>query len=92
MNDCTVWHGLVRRVFDDHVQWVPQYIITDPEFGYFHYAVHRYAFVPEYCLVHYINSDDQDDDTEIVLSTHKTLAEAMSICKVLLANGGVHYG
>jgi hypothetical protein len=26
-----------------------------------------------------------------LLSTHKTLAEAISICKVLLANGGIKY-
>jgi hypothetical protein len=31
------------------------------------------------------------DNCPIVISTHKTLAEAVSILKVLLANGGIVY-
>jgi hypothetical protein len=89
MLEDVVWHGMCRRVFDTHVQWIPQVHIADPDVEYVHYAVHRYAFVPEYCLVHYFVEDSDDDDAEIVLSTHKTLTEAMGICKVLLANGGV---
>jgi hypothetical protein len=40
--------------------------------------------------VHYPD-DDADNDDCIVISTHKTLAEAVSILKILLANGGVVY-
>jgi hypothetical protein len=46
--------------------------------------------VPGYHLVHY-PGDSSDDDDDVVISTHKTLAEAVSILKVLLANGGVVY-
>jgi hypothetical protein len=46
--------------------------------------------VPGYHLVHY-PGDDADDDDDVVISTHKTLAEAVSILKLLLANGGVVY-
>ncbi len=84
------WGDLRRRVFDDHVQWVPRSVIKDPHVDYWLYSVHRYPFVPDYHIVHYpgVNSFDDDD---IVISTHKTLAEAVSILKILLANGGIVY-
>jgi hypothetical protein len=84
------WGDLVRREFDDHIQWVPKWVMDDSNVFYWRYSVHRYPFVPGYHLVHYPNDVD-DDDGCIVLSTHKTLAEAVSILKVLLANGGVAY-
>jgi hypothetical protein len=82
--------GLCRRVFADYVQWLPAEIARHPALSHFHYCVARFAFVPEYCVIGYYLDDPWDAD-HIVLSTHKTLAEAMGICKVLLACGGVEY-
>ena len=80
---------LARRIFDDSVQWVPKDLMQVE--ATFDYAVFRFPFVPGFhlCLM------DDDDDApngvqEHILSTHKTLHEAMGICKVLLANGGIH--
>ena len=84
------WGDLVRREFDDHIQWVPKWVAEESGVDYWRYSVHRYPFVPGYHLVHYPN-DSAGDDDDVVISTHKTLAEAVSILKVLLANGGVVY-
>lgn len=84
------WGDLCRRVFDDHIQWVPLWVIKSFGIQYWRYSVCRYPFVPGYHLVHYVG-DSANDDAEVVISTHKTLAEATSILKVLLANGGVVY-
>ena len=84
------WGDLVRREFDDHIQWVPKWVMDDSNVNYWQYSVHRYPFVQGYHLVHYPD-DDADNDDCIVISTHETLAEAMSILKILLANGGVVY-
>jgi hypothetical protein len=85
-----VWGDLVRREFDDHIQWIPSWMVENSAVSYWRYSVHRYPFVPGYHLVHY-PGDSPDDDDDVVISTHKTLAEAVSILKVLLANGGVVY-
>jgi hypothetical protein len=90
LTDTVYWGDLVRREFDDHIQWVPSWVLDDADVSYWRYNVHRYPFVPGYHLVHY-PTDSPDDDDCIVLSTHKTLAEAVSILKILLANGGVAY-
>jgi hypothetical protein len=84
------WGDLARREFDDHIQWVPSWLVEHTEIDYWRYSVHRYPFVPGYHLVQYLGDAASDDDV-VVLSTHKTLAEAVSILKVLLANGGVVY-
>ena len=84
------WGDLVRREFDDHIQWLPRSVLDSSDVNYWLYSVHRYPFVPGYHLVHY-PGDDADDDDCLVISTHKTLAEAVSILKILLANGGVVY-
>jgi hypothetical protein len=85
-----IWGDLVRREFEDHIQWVPRWVAEESGVDYWRYSVHRYPFVPDYHLVHYPD-DDADNDDCIVISTHETLAEAMSILKILLANGGVVY-
>jgi hypothetical protein len=85
-----VWGDLMRREFEDHIQWVPTWVVGGYNVDYWKYSVHRYPFVPGYHLAHY-PGDDADDDDCIVISTHKTLAEAVSILKILLANGGVVY-
>lgn len=90
MNDVLVKDNIERRVFTDHVQWIPFEIVSHPDLLYFRYCVMRFAFVPEYCVVHFFVEDPYNMD-HIVLSTHKTLAEAMGICRVLLACGGVEY-
>ena len=90
MTGTVIWGDLARREFDDHIQWVPSWLIGGAGVFYRRYSVHRYPFVPGYHLVHY-PTDSPDDDDCIVISTHKTLAEAVSILKVLLANGGVVY-
>jgi hypothetical protein len=86
-----IWGDLVRREFDDHIQWMPRWVLEENGVDYWRYSVHRYPFVPDYHLVHYPNDNPGYNEDCIVLSTHKTLAEAVSILKVLLANGGVVY-
>ena len=88
--DVKVWGDLIRREFEDHVQWVPSWVFNNREISHWRYNVQRVPFVPGYHLVHY-PGDDADDDDSVVISTHKTLAEAVSILKLLLANGGVVY-
>ena len=84
-----VYDGMWRRVFEDCVTWCPDYIFYDTTIEEWDYIVEKYPFVPGFhvCLV------DQFEDVlhDKILSSHKTLAEAMAICKVLLANGGVRY-
>jgi hypothetical protein len=76
----------IRRIYDDSVQWLPKYLMqVDASFDY---AVFKFPFVPGFhlCLM-----DGGGAGVElIILSTHKTLHEAMGICKLLLANGGIH--
>ena len=84
------WGDLRRRVFDDHVDWVPRWVLKDPHVDYWLYSVRRYPFVPDYHIVQYTGVNFFDE-CHIVISTHKTLAEAASILKILLANGGVVY-
>lgn len=83
--------GLVRRVFDDLVQWLPDSVYGRA--AQWDYAVYKFAFVPGFhvCEIHDDGTPDGNDDWEQILSSHRTLAEAMAICKVLLANGGAHY-
>jgi hypothetical protein len=83
--DC-VEGDAVRRVFEEYVQWIPRWVI-DSSMSW-DYCVVKYAFVPGFHLVEY-KRDDEHELYEDVLSTHKTLHEAMGICRVLLANGGV---
>jgi hypothetical protein len=90
LTDTVYWGELVRREFEDHIQWMPRWVVEHADISYWRYSVHRYPFVPGYHLVHYPN-DSAGDDDDVVISTHKTLAEAVSILKVLLANGGVVY-
>ena len=90
ITDTVLWGDLARREFDDHIQWVPSWLLEHADVDYWRYSVHRYPFVPGYHLAHYPGDNSYNDD-EIVISTHKTLAEAVSILKLLLANGGVVY-
>ena len=83
--------GLYRRVFDDFVQWIPSdvwHYATGWE-----YAVYKWPFVPGFHLCRVYDDDTPEGlgDWEEILSTHKTLHEAMAICRVLLANGGATY-
>ena len=82
-----VCHGMWRRVFDDAVAWQPDYIYYDQSIDEWDYSVCKYPFVPGFHVV----ALDHEHQSENILATHKTLHEAMAICKVLLANGGVHY-
>lgn len=79
--------GMWRRIFEDAVSWQPDYLKED-SVSHWDYGVCKYAFVPGF---HVVQFDDGADDQEYILSSHKTLHEAMGVCKVLLANGGVHY-
>lgn len=81
----TVANGVWRRVFDDCVTFQPAYL-RSYEANWF-YAVFKYPFVPGFHVCEF--TDDPEDDSESILSTHKTLHEAMGILKLLLANGGV---
>jgi hypothetical protein len=84
-----VYDGMWRRVFNDCVTWQPAYIYHDKTIDEWDYVVEKYPFVPGF---HVCQIDDEAGIIQDrVLSSHKTLAEAMSICKVLLANGGIRY-
>ena len=81
----------VRRVFPASVVWVPR---SHWDTGYsvrFAFVVQKFAFVPDYHITFLGYGYDGDDGDDYVMSTHKTLAEAMSILNVLLANGGLIY-
>lgn len=86
--------GVWMRVFpvDGFVQFLPEWIQTDPAVECWHYAVYKFAFVPGFHVCQ-IGRDfgDELDDEAVVLSSHRTLHEAMGITKILLANGGVEY-
>lgn len=85
--DETTYNGIWRRVFDDCVTFQPDYL-QSRRVQSWDYAVIKYPFVPGFHVVQFANNYDDD---EYVLSTHKTLHEAMGVCRVLLANGGVTY-
>jgi hypothetical protein len=80
---------LARRIFEDSVQWVPKELMGN--IATFDYAVFRFPFVPDFHLCLMDDADDTPDGVQVlVLSTHKKLEEAMNICKLLLATGGIH--
>lgn len=81
-------YGVWRRVFHDCVTFLPDYIFDNESITAWEYCVEKYPFVPGF---HVVWLDHHEIGHAHILSSHKTLAEAMSICKVLLANGGVHY-
>lgn len=84
-------HGIWRRMFADCVSFQPDYLQAN-DIDHWDYAVMKYPFVPGFHVVHFGIPENPDDiDAEYVLSTHKTLHEAMGVLKVLLAAGGVHY-
>lgn len=78
----------VRRVFPDSVVWVPRRFWDSGELN-FAFVVQRYPFVPDYHIT-FLGYDYNDESTQDIMSTHKTLAEAVSILNVLLANGGMY--
>jgi hypothetical protein len=82
--------GIRRRVFDCSVQFLPEHVISRA--ASWDYAVFKFPFVPGFhvCLM----EDDLSKPIEMqefILSTHKTLHEAMGLCALLLANGGAYY-
>ena len=78
----------VRRVFPDSVVWVPRKYWDSVELNVA-FVVQKFAFVPDYHIT-FLGYDPDDESTEDIMSTHKTLAEAMDILNVLLANGGMY--
>jgi hypothetical protein len=79
----------VRRIYDDSVQWIPKYLLG--ETVKFDYAVFKFPFVPGFNLCFMEDADDTPAGLQVlILSTHKTLHEAMGLCRLLLANGGIH--
>lgn len=79
----------IIRIYDDSVQWIPKYLLG--ETVKFDYAVFKFPFVPGFHLCFMEDDGDTLGGThETILSTHKTLHEAMGLCKLLLANGGIH--
>ena len=92
MSDAIIKDGYARRLFDDCACFTPLLVYQDRNATAWSYDVVRLAFVPAYHVVRWDEPEDSFDDPDMtVLSSHKTLAEALSICKVLLANGGVCY-
>lgn len=87
-NGDVITNGTWRRMFDDCVSYQPEFLKHDHGIDHWDYVVMKYPFVPGFHVVHL---DNDDDTTETVLSTHKTLHEAMGVLKILLASGGVHY-
>jgi hypothetical protein len=85
-------NGYVRRTFDDGAYWTLDWVFEDATIEQWQYDVARYPFVPDYHIIQYECFDNDDDDhQETIISTHKTLAEALSIVRVLLASGGIKY-
>lgn len=86
-----VSNNLLRRVFDDLVQWLPIDVWESADA--WDYAVYKFAFVPGFhvCEIHDDGTPEGVGDWEHIMSSHRTLAEAMGVCKVLLANGGARY-
>lgn len=84
-------NGLLRRVFNDFAQWLPQEVFDNA--NAWDYAVYKYPFVPGFhvCRIYDDDTPQGEGDWEEILSSHKTLHEAMGVCRVLLANGGAHY-
>lgn len=73
--------GYARRVFDDYVQWYPGEAGHKPTRLKLNYCVARFPFVPGY---HLCGFDTSDIYTSLkILSTHKTLHEALDIVRVL---------
>jgi hypothetical protein len=84
--------GYVRRVFDDCVCFTPTLAYRGLDVVQWDYDVVRLAFVPDYHVARWEDEHNEEGNPFMtLLSTHKTLAEAISICKVLLANGGIKY-
>lgn len=82
-----VANGIWRRVFDDAVTFQPDFLRSNADIAYeWDYAVFKYPFVLGFHVV-YMDYDGEDE-VERVLSSHKTLHEAMGVCRVLLASGG----
>lgn len=81
--------GYWRRVSDDCVTFQPDYLYYESRVKKWDFVVRKFAFVPGYHLCEIVGTHDHDSVK--VHSSHGTLAEAMSICKVLLVNGGIHY-
>jgi hypothetical protein len=85
-------NGYVRRIFEGGAYWIPDWVYEDDAIGEWQYEVARYPFVEGYHIIQYEFFDDASADSqENILSTHKTLAEALSIVRVLLASGGIKY-
>jgi hypothetical protein len=85
-------NGYVRRTFEDGAYWILDWVYDDSNIEEWQYEVARYPFVEDYHITRYDFFDIlADDDQETILSTHKTLAEALSILRVLLASGGIKY-
>jgi hypothetical protein len=88
-----IHNGYVRRTFEDGAYWILDWVYNDSCIEEWQYEVVRYPFVPDYHIIRYENFEGAGDDEsqETILSTHKTLAEALSILRVLLASGGLNY-
>lgn len=87
----TVSNNLLRRVFDNFTQWIP-IEVWESAVGW-DYAVYKFPFVPGFhvCEIYDDGTPEGVEDWEHIMSSHRTLAEAMGVCKVLLANGGARY-
>ena len=79
-------NGYMRWSYDYGTCWMPLEVVDNPLVRTWHYGVIRYPFVPGYNLIRFSDDDDTDND-DYVMSNHKTLAEAMALLKMLLANG-----
>jgi len=84
--------GYTRRVFNDGAYWTIEGIYDNDEIEEWQYDVARYPFVPGYHIIRYDSFErDATDSQKTIISTHKTLAEALNIVRVLLASGGIRY-
>lgn len=79
--------GVWRTVFDDCAAFVPADLYYDDGVNGWHYNVEKYPFVPGF----HVTLIELGGHQTYILSSHKTLAEALGVCKVLLANGGIDY-
>lgn len=91
-DDETISHGVWRRVFDDCVTFQPDWLRDNDSVDCWDYAVFKYPTVSGFHVCYIPDMEpEEDDNCETILSTHKTLHEAMGVVRVLLASGGVRY-
>lgn len=86
--------GIIRRIFTYTVEFLPRELIKlikTMEVAAWDYSVCKFPFVPGFHVCYLEATQDFGATQETIVSTHKTLHEAMGVCRLLLFNGGITY-